>query len=321
MRVETPEIHQLPYTSSESAQMPDVEEIMKCPWGSFDQLLVFRRHIREDGKMITKGFGASIAFMPGVTSEMREDIMDQTLGIENPYVQRWQGEKQGEIFCMSKDLDEAPDIYGLIRKFIQVAGDVIDQKHPFRNHQRVERFLSVQGQRLNFAATVAKDAQRILDTPEFTGWSSMNPKYKGKGKVYLIEIYEEDGIVYGSCPDGSIRPLSELPIDEAHKRSIKEGIISMVKRPMLFPEGYRIGGDGEDTETVSKCGVEDDEHKGSCSDFFEFMESDIEIVNISVTYSTTVAERFIQVIDTFGRVHTFCSSCKKIKEECNCKEK
>lgn len=317
MSKETLQLYQLPYTASEFAQIPDVEEIMQCPWGSFAQLIGLRRHMRADGKMITKGFGASIAFMPGVTSEMREDIMAQTLSLENPYIQRWAGEKQGEIFCMSKDLDEAPDIYGLVRKFIQVAGDVIDQRHPFRNHERVERFLSVQGQRLNFAATVAKDAQRILDTPEFTGWSSMNPKYKGKGKVYLIEIYEEDGIVYGSCPDGSMRPLSELPIDEAHRKSIEEGIISMVKRPMLFPGGYRIGGDGEDTETVSGCGNENEEY-GSCSDFFELMESGIAIVNISVTYSGTVAGRMIQAIDTFGRIHTFCSLCKKIKEECNC---
>lgn len=318
MKIETPEIHQPTHTSSESTQMPDVEEIMKCPWGSFDQLLVFRRHIKEDGKMITKGFGVSIAFMPGVTSGMREGIMAQTLGIENPYVEREKGEKQGEIFWISKDVDRRPDLFGIIRKFIQTAGNVVDNYHPFRNHQRVERFLSVQGERLNFVATVAQDAQRILDTPQFTGWSSVNDRYKGKGKVYLIEIYEEDGIVYASCPDGSMRPIAELAIDEPHRKWIKDGLISMVKRPMLFPEGYRIGGDGEDTETVSGCGNENKEYKGSCSDFFELMESGIEIANISVTYSDTVAERMIQVIDTFGRVHTFCSACKKTKEDCNC---
>lgn len=311
-------------TSLEISKMQDVEEVMRVPWGSFDQVQAFRRHIRADGRVIIKGFGGSMAYMPAVTKAMREEIMRETLGFqeeEDTNIQRWQDEGEGEIFCMSKDAEERPDLVGLFTKFVEASGRIIDHDHPFRNHPRVEKFLAEQALRMDFVKVVAEDAQEILDTPEFTGWSSMNPKYRGKGKMYLIEIYYDGEEVYGSCPDGSMRPLKELPIDECHKSWIWDGLIAMVKKPMIFPEGYRLGGNGEDTSTVPLCdGRQEEESRGSCSDFFEFMESDIEIVNISVTSSATVADRMIQVIDTFGRVHIFCSGCNKIKEKCNCKE-
>lgn len=322
MSVESPT-----FNTQEIDQTPDVEKIMACPWGSFDQGVMLRRHTRANGKVITKGFGVSIAYMPGVTSEMREDVMKKTLNIENPYIERWAGEQQGEIFCMSKDLDQAPDVYQFIRGLIQNSGDVVDDRHPYRKHDRVERFLSVQQDRLDFASTVAEDAQRILDTPEFTGWSSMNPKYEGAGKVYLIEfIVEEDGILYGSCPDGSKRPVSELAIDESHNRWINKGLIPMFTRPMLFPEGYRIGGDGEDTETVSGCGIEDEEYRGSCSDFFDLMEnrvittsSNITLQSNSISYETSSStEGYVKVVDTLGREFTMCTECRKEKGNCNC---
>ena len=292
--------------SSEIQEMSTEEEIMKSPWSRFNQLLVFRRHLRADGKIITKGFGVSMALMPCISSQMAEGIMKETLEIQNPDTQRWDGEEKGEIFCMSKDLEGAPDLPALIGKFIQITGDTIDNKHPFRTHKRVERFLSFQEQRLAFAQVVAEDAQRILDTPEFTGWSSRDKKYKGEGKVYVIEIYVEDGIVYGSCPDGSMMPVSRLPIDQCHRNWIDDGLIPMATRSI---GEYWMGADGEDTETVSQCGAE--ENRGSCSDFFDDMESEED--NIVSTGSN-----FIQMVDTLGRVHYLCTGCKKVKDNCNC---
>lgn len=325
------DLHDPTILPQEIAKMPEVEEIMNYEWGSFDQLIIVREHLREDGKVIHKGVGVSVAFMPGVTPKMREDIIKNTVGIEGDLgTQRWDGVKQGQIFCMSKDLEGTPDLGLLIRRFIGVSGLVIDKDHLFRDHERVERFLSVQGDRLNFASIVAEDAQRILDTPKFTGWSSMDERYKGAGKAYLIEFYEEDGVVFGSCPDGSMRPVEELAIDDPHREWIKNGLIPMIRNYTEIPGGYRIGGDGEDTETVSGCGNEGKEDYGSCSDFFKLMENgltdssssfEVNISSLSKAGVKTFSSSggYIKIVDTLGRMHTLCSTCKNNKEKCSCR--
>jgi|SRR3989344_691243 len=313
-------------TSTEISKMLDMEEIMKVPWGSFNQVQAFKRHELADGRVIIKGFGGSVAYMPAVSKSMREEIMKRTLGFdegEETNIKRWQDEGEGEIFCMSKDIEERPDLVGLFRRFVEASGNVVDNEHPFRNHSRVEKFLAEQPLRRNFVNIIAGDAQRILDTPEYTGWSSMNDQYKGLGKMYLIEIYYDGEEVYGSCPDGTMRPLKELPIDECHKAWIWDGLIDMVTRPMEYPNGYRLGGNGEDTSTVPLCdGRMSEENRGSCSEFFDAMENGVGIKSVERVIEEAKSQggsTTFKVVDTLGRIHYLCSSCKKSSEDCKCR--
>jgi hypothetical protein len=265
-------------TSPEIFNFPEysalMEEMEKKDYDSFSQINIFKEHVLPNGRTITKGVGISLSGIPGMTPQMREDIISQTIGAKIRAEDHEKGMEKGEIFWASRDIEGELNLEVLINRFIRVNGDIVDQRHPFRHHRKVEKYLSLQGSRYKFIPTILEDALRILHTPSFTGWSAANPKYEGDGNPFLVEYYRDtDGVAWGGDLKGRPMRLDKIATDEPHQNWMVGGLISMASEPMEEEGGWRVGGNGEDTECAEFCDADFEKQRGSCADFFKLMKN------------------------------------------------
>ena len=293
----------------------DKKEIdMNVPWGSFAQVVLTNEVQDAGGHKIKKGIGMSIPYPPGVSREMANEILSLALNFENSQDQRWKGEG-GDIICKSEDVGDAPYDLRVLKRLVLASAVVIARDHPQKEHERVQDFLRQTTERLRFIDDVViPDAIHILTTPDSTGWSAMNQRYQGKGKVYLLAFQKgADGIVKGSTPDGKMRALRELATDETHSAWINEGLIKLFDQ-----DGNVKAGDWEDTNSVPQCGGLDEDEPSGCSTFFRLMESgdlfksadsirELDEYQYLVTYKTLQAGE-----EKIG----MCPQCQKPRESC-----
>lgn len=234
------------------------------PWSAFGQVMFIREHI-VDGKVIKKIAAVSIAYPGGVGTRMAGEILGKTLGVEQSEFELWKGVKEGGIIAASKEVPDVMGQFSLMDSFIENSGSVIENRHAQVEHEVVQHFFELQKTRKDFLATVKKHAAAILDNPEFTGRSAIDPEYMNTG-IYLIEGIVENGIWEGGDPNGKRTGLVGIAADQSHKDWLQ-----WAEKKISEMKGDGIIVDAEDTETVHACGG----GKKGCSEFFAQMEGGV----------------------------------------------
>lgn len=193
---------------------------------------------------------------------MAGEALSRTSGIEEGGFEKWKGEKEGGIIAAAKEVPDVMKQFDLMDAFVENSGAVISERHAQSEHEVVQHFFDLQDPRKNFLNTVKEHAAEILNNPEFTGRSAIDPRYMNTG-VYLVEGIVEEGQWEGGDPNGKRIRLVGIAADQAHKEWLE-----WAEKKISNMKGDGILVDAEDTETVHDCGG----NKKGCSEFFQKME-------------------------------------------------
>lgn len=292
--------------SSQEIELKKIE----MPIESFGQLMFVREHRLEDGRRIKKV--AAISLPNPYGWQTTEEVLAQTLTIDNEAVERWDGVQQGKIIAMGKSVENVFSQFHLMDRFIELTGEASIGSEKGREH--IQEIQEKQQRRRDFLLRVKMDAAELLNTPYLTQWSAWNEDYRGTG-VCLIEGYvDEHGYWIARNAKGLPDRVVNVATDDPHRNWLIWG-----EGQLGGQMGDFVLGDGENTETVKSC-------RGSkgCSEYFEEMKKEgksaiFERPTIQTTIVLpTIAASLWRVSFNEGEKKEFCKGCKHQKVECQC---
>ncbi|MBI2033167.1 MAG: hypothetical protein HYT10_01750 [Candidatus Levybacteria bacterium] len=300
----------------ETGRFLEPERPIELKWSAFGQLWLVKEMTRPlDGKTIHKIAAVSMSYPAGVGHHMVEEILRETLVVNKADVARWDGEKEGKIIAMSKELPDNTIDLSILDRFREVSRHVIARRHPFQEHEYVQHFYAMDRARGENMDAIKARAQKILDTPEFTGMAALTKEQEGAG-MFVLELIIEDGVLSGADIYGERKSLDEMAVGIPHKKWIQWG------KEVGRKKGNRIIGDGDSTEKVSDCGG-----SKTCSEFFNIMEqknaiiADEKVVFVDskllqlFVFPTLNASTGIEKEET---PKNYCAAHKKKRSECSC---